>query len=100
MAMRIGWWGSPTPRATRPPTSTTPRTNSPASPPPPGGLPASLTMCSVTTVALARDKIFRVSDEFGVRAGAQFIEIHALAFSLDRYSEGADAIQGPIQAIG
>src|SRR6267154_1048803 len=49
---------------------------------------------------LSRDKIFRVSDEFRIRAGAQFIEIHALAFSLDRYSEGADAIQGPIQAVG
>src|SRR6266849_9411516 len=46
------------------------------------------------------DKIFRVGDEFRIRASAQLIEVHALAFSFDGHAEGANAIQGPVQAIG
>ena len=46
-----------------------------------------------TIIILPRDEIFGVGDEFRIRARAQFVKIHALAFSLKCHPEWTDAVE-------
>jgi len=53
-----------------------------------------------TIIILPRDEIFGVGDKFRIRARAQFVEIHALAFSFNRHAKRTDSIERQIQAVG
>src|SRR5712672_215631 len=53
-----------------------------------------------TIIILPRDEIFGVGDEFRISARAQFVKIHALAFSFKRHPEWTDSVERKIQGIG
>jgi hypothetical protein len=49
---------------------------------------------------LSREKVFGVSNELRIGAGAQLVNVHALALSFDGYPVGVYAVEHAIRRIG
>jgi hypothetical protein len=49
---------------------------------------------------LTGQELVCVRYEFRICSGAQFMQVHALPLSLDRYAKWTEAVEEPIHAIG